>query len=284
MEEKGILYLCATPIGNLEDITLRAIRVLGEVDMIAAEDTRHTLRLLNHFNISKPLISYHEHNKGEKGAHIVKQLKLGKNIALVTDAGTPGISDPGEDLVRLCAENYIKVTALPGAVAGIAALILSGLFTGKFAFEGFLPANKSSRQERLKNLANDTRTLIFYEAPHKLKRTLDDMQSIFGNRKITIARELTKKFEEIIRCSIDQAVIKYSVDNPKGEFVLIVEGMAQNKIDEVEHEKWKELSINKHIDMYASQGFDSKEAMKLVAKDRGLSKRDIYSASLSEKE
>ncbi len=286
--DKGTLYLCATPIGNLEDITLRVLRTLKEVDMIAAEDTRHTLKLLNHFQITKPLISYHEHSSDEKGKHIVSLLCAGKDIALVSDAGTPAISDPGEDLVKLCIQNGILVIALPGAVAAITGLIVSGLSTKRFAFEGFLPANKRLRIDRLKGIADDTRTLLFYEAPHKIKKTLEDMVKTLGNRRITIARELTKKYEEVIRCSLEEAVEKYKEDsmssNIKGEFVLVVEGANFKELQDREHDKWKDLSVEVHIDMYMNEGYDQKEAMKMVAKDRGLTKRDIYSVIIAEKE
>jgi len=284
LPEKGRLYLCATPIGNLEDITLRVLRILKQVDLIAAEDTRQTLKLLNHFQINKPLISYYEHNKHEKGKYIIKQILEGKNVALVSDAGTPGISDPGEDLVKLCIENDIVVSSLPGPVAAISALIVSGLPTGRFSFEGFLSVNKRNRREHLESVKNDTRTLIFYEAPHKLRQTLRDLMEVLGNRKIAIARELKKKFEEVIRCTIEEAIQKFEQDSPKGEFVLVIEGADVQRIKQNEAQQWKDISIQSHIEHYLSQGVDSKEALKLVAKDRGISKREVYSMQLAEKQ
>ena len=224
----GILYLVATPIGNLEDITLRALRILKEVDLIAAEDTRHTIKLLNHFEIKKPLMSYHEHNKMEKGSYIVKLIKEGSNIALVSDAGSPGISDPGEDLVKLCIENNIPVTMTPGPVAAIMGLVLSGLTAGRFVFEGFLPVNKRTRKERIAYLSNEVRTIILYEAPHKLLHTLKDLLETLGDRKIVLARELTKKFEQLVRCNLSESIKKYTDETPKGEFVLILEGIDYN--------------------------------------------------------
>lgn len=283
MSEKGMLYLCATPIGNLEDITLRALRVLKEVDLIAAEDTRHTLKLLNHFQINKPLTSYYEHNKAEKGKYIIEQILQGKKVALVSDAGTPGISDPGEDLVRLCIENDIKVSALPGPVAAITGIILSGFPTGRFCFEGFLSVNKRKRREHLEQIKDDPRTFIFYEAPHKLLNTLKDMYIVLGNRKMVLARELTKKFEEVIRCSIEDAIERFEHNTPKGEFVLIVEGADINQLKVQRQQEWIKLSIMEHIYLYTSQGMNEKEALKKVAKDRGLSKREVYALRLKDK-
>ncbi|MCX7842847.1 MAG: 16S rRNA (cytidine(1402)-2'-O)-methyltransferase [Clostridia bacterium] len=279
---KGILYLVATPIGNLEDITLRALRILKEADIIAAEDTRQTLKLLNHFEIKKPLISYYEHNKIEKGNYLINLLLEGKNIALVSDAGTPGISDPGEDLVRLAVENNIPVTMTPGPVAAVMALVLSGLPSGRFAFEGFLPMNKRSRKERLLSLKKETRPMVFYEAPHKLKYTLKDLYDALGNRKIALARELTKKFEEITRCSLEEAVNKYADESPKGEFVLVVEGEDEEKLLIDKKRSWEATSLDEHLQSYVDQGLSRKEAMKRVAGDRGLSKRDIYNSLLPE--
>ncbi len=283
MNDKGTLFLCATPIGNLEDITLRVLRVLKEVDMIAAEDTRHTKKLLNHFDIHKPLISYYEHNKVEKGVYLITQLEQGKNIALVSDAGTPAISDPGEDLVRLCIAKDINVTSLPGPVAAISGLILSGMSTKHFSFEGFLAVSKKEKKEHLDGLKNDTRTLIFYEAPHKLIATLKDMLQVFGNRKIAIARELTKKFEEIIRCHIEEAIDKFEKQLPKGEFVIIIDGADKQQLIDQKQKQWEEISIGQHIEMYCLQGSTNKEALKKVAKDRGVSKREIYAWQLKEK-
>ena len=272
----GTLYLCATPIGNLGDVSARCIEIFNMVDMIAAEDTRRTLQLLNHFGISKPLTSYHEHNKREKGEYIVRLLQEGKNVAQVSDAGTPAISDPGEDLVKLCIENDITVTSVPGPVAGITALILSGLSTSRYAFEGFLSVNKRHRAEHLESIKNDTRTLIFYEAPHKLKNTLSDMQKFLGSdRKIAIARELTKLHEEILRFTIDEAIEYYNEVNPRGEYVLVVEGASKCE-EGTEEVWWQELSIIEHIDKYITDGDSSKEAIKKAATDRGLPKREVY--------
>lgn len=277
----GILYIVATPIGNLEDITYRAVRILSEVDLIAAEDTRHTLKLLNHLGISKPLTSYFEHNKHEKGSYLIKELLEGKNIALVSDAGSPAISDPGEDLVREAVQNEIEVTSIPGPSAVVNALIISGLTTGRFAFEGFLPMNKRSRKERLLEIKNDPRTLVFYEAPHKLVYTLKDLLEFLGDRKISLAREMTKKYEEVVRTTLKEAVEKYSQEPPKGEFVLIVEGAVN--IQEVQT-VWEEISIAQHIEQYIKSGLERKEAVKAVAKERGISKRDVYNEDIKERE
>lgn len=271
----GTLYLVATPIGNLGDISARALEVLESVDLIAAEDTRRTVQLLNHFGISKPLTSYHEHNKREKGQYIISLLKQGKNVAQVSDAGTPAISDPGEDLVGLCIENDITVTSVPGPVAGINALILSGLNTRRFAFEGFLSVNKRHRHEHLSSVKNDTHTLIFYEAPHKLRTTLEDMKEAFGGgRRIALVRELTKLHEEVIRTDIDGAIEKYKEVSPRGEYVLVVEG-AKEGVDE-EEKPWARLSVYEHVEKYISEGMSSKEAIKRTAVDRGVPKREIY--------
>ena len=271
----GKLYLCATPIGNLGDVSARCLEVLNTVSLIAAEDTRRTLQLLNHFEITKPLTSYHEHNKHEKGGYIISLLKDGKDVALVSDAGTPAISDPGEDLVKLCIENDIEVTSIPGAVAGINALILSGLNTRRFAFEGFLSVNKRHRREHLENVKNDTHTLIFYEAPHKLKNTLADMQKVFGGqRKIALARELTKIHEEIMRCTIDEAVAYYEENNPRGEYVLVVDGSAE-AAEETENE-WENVSVKEHVDTYIAEGLTQKDAIKKAAEVRGVPKREVY--------
>jgi len=268
----GILYLCATPIGNLGDISARCLEVFNEVDIIACEDTRRTLQLLNHFGIKKQLTSYHEHNKTEKGEIIVNMLKDGKNAALVSDAGTPAVSDPGEDLVRLCIENGITVTSIPGCVAAVNALILSGLSTKRFAFEGFLSVNKRHRTEHLKSVKNDTHTLIFYEAPHKLTRTLADMLEILGNRKIALVRELTKIHEEVIRTDLEKAQSLYSESSPKGEFVIVIEGA-----NEPEKECfWEDMTVLEHIEKYINDGLDQKSAIKQTALDRGLQRRDVY--------
>ena len=271
----GKLYLCATPIGNLGDVSARCLEVLEMVDLVAAEDTRRSLQLLNHFEISKPLTSYHEHNKHEKGGYIISLLKDGKNIALVSDAGTPAISDPGEDLVKLCIENDIEVTSIPGPVAGINALILSGLPTRRFAFEGFLSVNKRHRKEHLERIKNDTHTLVFYEAPHKLKNTLSDMQKKFGGeRKIALVRELTKLHEEVKRCTIDEAVAFYEENNPRGEYVLVVEGASEAANEE--ENVWEDISIQEHVNKYIAEGMTSKDAIKKVATDRNLPKREVY--------
>ena len=272
----GTLYLCATPIGNLGDISARCLEVLESVDLIAAEDTRRTVQLLNHFGISKPLTSYHEHNKREKGEYIISLLKDGKNVAQVSDAGTPAISDPGEDLVKLCIENDITVTSIPGPVAGINALILSGLPTRRFSFEGFLSVNKRHRSEHLNSLKNDAHTLIFYEAPHKLKTTLADMASVFGGeRRIALVRELTKLHEEIIRTTLDGAMSLYSEKSPRGEYVLILEGASETA--EETDEWWTSLSVAEQVEKYISDGLSSKDAIKKTAANRNIPKRDVYS-------
>lgn len=280
MSEKGVLFLVSTPIGNLEDITLRALRVLREADIIAAEDTRQTLKLLNHFEIKKPLVSYYEHNKTLKGNYLISLLNEGKNIALVSDAGTPGISDPGEDLVKLAVENDIKVTAIPGPVAAITGLIMSGMPTGRFAFEGFITVNKRSRKERIQSLKNEVRTIILYEAPHKLLYTLKDLYEVLGDRKIVLARELTKRFEETIRCTLSEAIEFYEKTPPKGEFVLILEGLEEAQLIETEQKKWDSFTLEQHMEVYLQKGMDKKEAMKKVAEDRGISKRDVYNGLL----
>ena len=272
--EGGVLYLVSTPIGNLSDMSERALKVLSEVDFIAAEDTRNTLRMLTHFGISRPLISYFEHNKAERGEQIAERLKSGESCALVTDAGTPAISDPGEDLVRLCAERGIPVTAIPGACAGICALTLSGLSTVRFCFEGFLPMKKSERRERLERLASEDRTMIFHEAPHKLRATLDDMQKYFGGeRRISLCRELTKLNEEIMRVTLFEAVTYYSEHEPRGEYVLVVEG-ASEIVKPIE--EGAELSVEEQVGLYIESGMSKMEAIKKVARERGVPKNDIY--------
>ena len=264
----GTLYLCATPIGNLGDVSARCLEIFETVDLIAAEDTRRTVQLLNHFGISKPLTSYHEHNKREKGAYIISLLKDGKNVAQVSDAGTPAISDPGEDLVRMCIENDITVTSIPGPVAGINALILSGLPTSRFAFEGFLSVNKRHRKEHLASVKNDTHTLIFYEAPHKLKTTLADMAEVFGGeRRIALVRELTKLHEG--------ALERYSDSSPRGEYVLVIEGAKEIEDDSAAW--WEEMTVTEHVEKYIDEGLSSKDAVKKAAADRNVSKREVYS-------
>lgn len=271
----GTLYLCATPIGNLGDVSARLLETLQTADMIACEDTRRTLQLLNHFDIHKPLTSYHEHNKKEKGEYLTSLLLEGKNIALVSDAGSPAISDPGEDLVKLCIEKSIPVTSVPGPVAFVTALILSGLPTARFSFEGFLSVNKRHRKEHLDSLKNDRHTLIFYEAPHKLKNTLSDMQSAFGGeRKIAIARELTKLHEEVMRTTIDGAISYYEENAPRGEYVLVIDGASDTASNE--EVWWESLSVEEHIDKYIADGVDKKEAIKLCATDRDMPKREVY--------
>lgn len=271
----GTLYLCATPIGNLGDVSARCLEIFNSVDLIAAEDTRRTIQLLNHFNISKPLTSYHEHNKREKGEYIIKLLLDGKNVAQVSDAGTPAISDPGEDLVKLCIENGINVTSIPGPVAGINALILSGLPTRRYAFEGFLSVNKRHRKEHLLSVKNDTHTLIFYEAPHKLKYTLSDMLEVLGDRKIALARELTKLHEEIIRTTLKEAQSLYEEKSPRGEYVIVVGGAEETEYAEEEN-PLNSLSITEHVEKYIADGMTSKDAVKQAAKDRNLAKREVY--------
>lgn len=273
----GTLYLCATPIGNLEDMTFRVIRTLKEVDLIAAEDTRNSIKLLNHFEIKTPMTSYHEYNKIEKGRKLVEKLLEGQNIALITDAGTPGISDPGEELVKMCCEAGVTVTSLPGAAACITALTISGLATRRFAFEAFLPTDKKERQEVLKELVNDTRTLIIYEAPHRLVKTLHELSETLGEeRKIAVCRELTKKYETAFRTTLGEAIDYYEENEPKGECVLVIEGRSREEIKKEQQMKWEEISLEEHMAHYEQQGMSRKEAMKCVAKDRGISKRDVY--------
>ena len=276
----GKLYLCATPIGNLEDMTYRVIRTLQEVDLIAAEDTRNSIKLLNHFEIKTPMTSYHEYNKIEKAKKLVEKLQAGVNIALITDAGTPGISDPGEELVKMCYESGIEVTSLPGAAACITALTLSGLSTRRFAFEAFLPTDKKEKQEVLKELASETRTMILYEAPHRLIKTLKELYNTVGNRKITVCRELTKKHETAFATTLEEAISYYEDNEPKGECVLVLEGKSRTEIREEEISRWEEMCVEEHMEYYMSQGIEKKEAMKRVAKDRGVGKRDIYQALL----
>lgn len=278
----GTLYLCATPIGNLEDITFRVLRTLKEADLIAAEDTRNTIKLLNHFEIKTPMTSYHEYNKVDKAAYLVNKLIEGTNIALVTDAGTPGISDPGEEIVRQAYEAGIRVTSLPGACACITALTLSGLSTRRFAFEAFLPTDKKERKAILDSLVKETRTTIIYEAPHHLLSTLEELYNTIGDRKITLCRELTKLHETVQLMTISSAITYYRENQPKGEYVLVISGRTLKELEEEKQQSWEKISLNEHMDIYLSKGFDKKEAMKKVAKDRGISKRDVYQALLSE--
>ena len=277
----GTLFLCATPIGNLEDITLRVLRTLKEVDLIAAEDTRNSIRLLNHFEIKTKLTSYHEYNKMEKAAVLVEKMKQGVNVALITDAGTPGISDPGEELVRQCLDANVPVTSLPGACACITALTMSGQPTRRFAFEAFLPYDKKEREEILNALKNETRTIILYEAPHHLKKTLKECRKYLGNRNMTVCKELTKKYEKKLRGTLDEVIAFYEENEPRGEYVLVFEGKSRRELKEEEQKKWMELSLEEHMALYLDEGKDRKEAMKLVAKDRGIPKRDVYNALLN---
>lgn len=277
----GILYLCATPIGNLEDMTLRALRILKEVDLIAAEDTRNSIKLLNHFEIHTPMTSYHEFNKFEKGHELVEQLLEGKSIALITDAGTPGISDPGEELVHMAGEAGITVTVLPGACAAVSALVLSGLSTRRFCFEAFLPTDKKERREVLEELKTETRTIVLYEAPHRLSRTLQELLENFGNRTLSIVRELTKKHETVFCTTLTGAVAYYMENEPRGEYVLVLAGADREDMRRKKQQDWLLLPLKEHMEHYLSQGMAQKEAMKAVAADRGMSKREVYAQLLA---
>ena len=277
----GMLYLCATPIGNLGDMTPRVVETLRSVDMIAAEDTRNSIKLLNHFDIKTSMTSYHEYNKIEKADYLVSQMKQGKNVALITDAGTPVVSDPGEVLVAKCHEAGIAVTSLPGAAACITALTLSGLSTRRFCFEAFLPADKKEKAEILGELKEESRTIILYEAPHRLKKTLQELSDALGNRRITLCRELTKKFETVIPTMIEDAIAMYETEEPRGEYVLVIEGKSLEQKREDQQASWQSMSIEEHMAYYERDGMDEKSAMKQVAKDRGVSKRDIYQYLLS---
>ena len=279
---KGQLYLCATPIGNLEDITFRVLRILKEADLIAAEDTRNSRKLLNHFEIKTPMTSYHEYNRIEKGHHLVSLLLEGKNIALITDAGTPGISDPGEDLVRMCRDAGIPVTSVPGACACVNALIISGRPTRRFCFEAFLPADKKDRRRVLQEIQEETRTTVIYEAPHRLRKTLQELLEVLGDRRLSICRELTKKFETVMETTLEDAVRFYGEQEPRGEYVLVLEGRSHASIDEEERSRFENMSVQEHVEMYEEQGLNRKDAMKQAAKDRGVSKRDIYRSLLEE--
>lgn len=280
----GQLYLCATPIGNLEDMTFRAIRILKEVDLIAAEDTRNSIKLLNHFEIKAKMTSYHEFNKVEKARYLVEKMQEGLNVAVIADAGTPGISDPGEELVRQCYEAGITVTSIPGACAAVNALIISGRPTRRFAFEAFLPADKKERKEILETLEQETRTMILYEAPHRLLKTLGELYEVLGNRKISLCKELTKRYENVFNTTIEYAISYYEENEPRGEFVLVIEGKTFAEIKKESQEEFLTISIGEHMERYLSQGMDKKQAMKQVAKDRGISKRDVYQALLDEEE
>ncbi len=274
------MYICATPIGNLEDITYRVVRILGEVDLIAAEDTRNTIRLLNHFDIHTPLTSYHEYNKVDKAKELVRQMQEGKKIALVTDAGTPAISDPGEELVRQCAQAGVEMTSLPGAAACITALTLSALPTRRFCFEAFLPADKGERSRILEDLREESRTILLYEAPHHLKRTLDELLAVLGDRPLALCRELTKKFEEVRRSTLSAEARRLEAEESRGEYVLVIQGKSFEEKDRESQESWRQLPVAEHMERYLAAGMDKKEAMKQVAKDRGVPKREIYQALL----
>lgn len=272
----GTLYLCATPIGNLGDMTPRAVDTLRSVDVIAAEDTRNSIKLLNHFDIHTPMTSYHEYNKVEKARKLVEQMLEGQNVALITDAGTPAISDPGEVLVRMCQESGIPATSLPGPAACITALTLSGLPTRRFCFEGFLPSDKKEKREVLEELSQESRTIILYEAPHHLTRTLEELYEVLGDRDVTLCRELTKKFESVMPTTLSKALEYYNAQEPKGEYVLVLRGRSRDEKRREEIAAWESMSIEEHMVHYQEQGMDSKEAMKMVAKDRGVGKREIY--------
>ena len=280
---RGTLYLCATPIGNLEDITFRVLRTLKEVDMIAAEDTRNSIKLLNHFDIKTPMTSYHEYNKVEKARTLVDKMLKGANIAVITDAGTPGISDPGEELVRQCHEAGIRVTSLPGPAACVTALTMSGLSTRRFCFEAFLPYDKKERKEVLSELASETRTIIIYEAPHRLKSTLKELSDVLGeDRKLSVCKELTKRYENVFLTTFEEACAYYDNNEPKGEYVLVIQGKSREIIKQEEVKTWEAMTIEEHMKVYTDKGMDKKEAMKVVAKDRGVSKRDIYNELLKQ--
>ena len=273
----GVLYLCATPIGNLGDMTPRVVETLRQVDVIAAEDTRNSIKLLNHFEINTPMTSYHEYNKVEKAHQLIAKMQEGQDVALITDAGTPAISDPGEVLVAMCHEAGIKVTSLPGPAACITALTLSGLSTRRFCFEGFLPADKKEKALVLGDLKEESRTMILYEAPHHLVKTLEELYEVLGNRRITLCRELTKKFETVLPTTLEEALAKYESEEPRGEYVLVIEGKSFEQKKEEAIKTWEEMTIEEHMAYYEQQGMDYKSAMKQVAKDRGVGKRDIYS-------
>ena len=279
---QGLLYLCATPIGNLEDITFRVIRTLKEVDLIAAEDTRNSIKLLNHFEIKTPMTSYHEHNKVEKARVLVDKMRAGTNIALITDAGTPGISDPGEELVRQCHEAGIQVTSLPGAAACITALTMSGQPTRRFVFEAFLPFDKKERADVLEELKNETRTIIIHEAPHHLAGLIDELTGVLGgDRSVSICKELTKRYEKVWKTTLEEAAQFYKSRQPRGEYVLVIAGRDRQELKLEKQKSWDAMSIQEHVAMYENQGIDRKEAMRMAAKDRGISKRDVYQQLLS---
>lgn len=280
MDTEGILYICATPIGNLKDMSFNVLDTLREVDLIAAEDTRNSIKLLNHFEIKTPMTSYHEYNKYDKAEELISKMREGKNIALITDAGTPAISDPGEVLVKMCHDAGIRVTSLPGPCAVITALTLSGMPARRFCFEGFLPSDKKERIKVLEQLKNERRTMIIYEAPHHLKATLSLLYDYLLDRKIAICRELTKKHENCMRMCLSEAISYYESNEPRGEFVLVIEGKPEDDFDREEKEKWEQMSLTEHMAIYEAQGLNRKECMKRVASDRGISKRDVYNQLL----
>ena len=272
----GMLYLCATPIGNLEDITFRVIETLKNVDGIAAEDTRTSIKLLNHYNIKTPMTSYHEHNKVDKGKQLIERMKRGESVALISDAGTPGISDPGEELVKRCYEEGIKVTSLPGPSACITALSMSGQSTKRFAFEGFLPRGKKERQSRLEAMKDEARTLVVYEAPHRLVKALKEINAVFGNREVSVCREITKRYETVVRANVEEVISYFEEKPPKGECVVVIAGREPEEIQQEKQERWKSISLEEHMELTLLEGMDRKEAMKVVAKERGISKREVY--------
>lgn len=277
----GQLILCATPIGNLEDISMRALRVMREADVIAAEDTRNSIRLLNHFDIHTPMTSYHEYNKYDKGRTLVKRMLAGETVVLITDAGTPGISDPGEELAAMAWEAGIRVTAIPGPAAVVTALTISGLPTGRFAFEAFLPRDKKERRTILEELKEETRTIVLYEAPHRLRKTLSELtETLGGSRRISLCRELTKVHETVLRMTLQEAEALYEREEPRGEYVLVLEGRPRAEMVQEEQAQWKSMPLEAHMDLYTQKGFSRREAMKMVAADRGMRKREIYQALL----
>ncbi|HHT50490.1 MAG TPA: 16S rRNA (cytidine(1402)-2'-O)-methyltransferase [Eubacteriaceae bacterium] len=281
-KKKPMIYFCATPIGNLEDISLRVLRILKEVDVIAAEDTRHSIKLLNHFNIKTPLTSYHQHNELTKGKYLMDLVREGKSIAIVSDAGMPGISDPGQELIRRCIEEEISFTLLPGANAALTALVLSGLSTEAFAFEGFLSREKAIRKNQIDRIKKESRTIILYESPNRVVGTLKELEEHLGNRQVALARELTKHYEEVWRGSIKKALEEFQNRQPKGEFVLVIEGLSQEEIAEAKRRRWASFTIPEHLNYYMEQGYSKKDAIKKVAVDRNLPKREVYKYTIED--
>ena len=281
-KKTGMLYLCATPIGNLEDMTYRVVRILGEVDLIAAEDTRNSMKLMTHFDIHTPMTSYHEFNKYDKAEELVNILRSGRDIALITDAGTPGISDPGEILVRMCMEENIPVTSVPGACAAVTALTLSGQSTRRFAFEAFIPGEKRERKRILENLKTETRTIVIYEAPHHLVKTLNDLYETLGDRSVTVCRELTKKHEENVKTTFSEVLNYYKDNTPRGEYVLVIEGRSFEELESDRHKEFDDITIEEHVKRYEDSGMERKEAMRCVARDRGISRREVYNHLLEQ--